>query len=205
MSLNVVFQPWQKARWAHATVGVWRSLVRLVVACLVVGATPAWAQPDTVSIWMMRHALAPGYGDPADMVLGRCETQRTLSDAGRDQARAAGAWLKAQRLSPAEVLASPWCRTMETAELLGIGPVTAHPGLASFFQRGDAQTIQAALVQRVQQYLQGPRVKPLVLVTHQVNISAYTGRGVASGEILEVRVNAAGQAVSQRSVWLPNR
>jgi hypothetical protein len=42
------------------------------------------------------------------------------------------------------------------------------------------------------------------LVTHQVNISAYTGRGVASGEILEVRVNAAGQAVSQRSVWLPN-
>lgn len=204
MSLNVVFQPWQTARWAHATAAVWHSLVRLVVACLVVGATPAWAQPDTVPIWMMRHALAPGYGDPSDMVLGRCETQRTLNDVGRSQAQAAGAWLKARGLSPAEVLASPWCRTMETAALLGVGQVAAHPGLASFFQRGDAQTIQAALVQRVQQYVQGPMVKPLVLVTHQVNISAYTGRGVASGEILEVRVNAAGQAVSQRSVWLPN-
>ena len=175
----------------------------MVAVWLLLCAAAARAEGGTHTIWMMRHALAPGYGDPPTMVLGQCHTQRTLSNEGRTQARAAGQWLRQNGLAQARVVASPWCRTLETAELLGLGPVTTHLGLASFFQRGDALATQAALVQLVQSHLQRAPTTPLMLVTHQVNISAYTGRGVASGEILQVRVGPQGKAVGTRSAWLP--
>lgn len=175
----------------------------IVAVWLLVCTTTTRAGDGTHTIWMMRHALAPGYGDPPNMVLGQCHTQRTLSDEGRAHARAAGQWLRQNGLTRARVVASPWCRTLETAELLGLGPVATHTGLASFFQRGDAQATQAALVQLVQSHLQRAPTTPLMLVTHQVNISAYTGRGAASGEILQVRVNTQGKMVSTRSAWLP--
>jgi len=38
----------------------------------------------------MRHALAPGTGDPADFRIGDCATQRNLDERGREQARAIG-------------------------------------------------------------------------------------------------------------------
>ncbi len=178
-------------------------LTGMAAIWLLLCAAAAHAEGGTHTIWMMRHALAPGYGDPPTMVLGQCHTQRTLSNEGRAQARAAGQWLRQNGLAQARVVASPWCRTLETAELLGLGPVTTHPGLASFFQRGDAQATQAALVKLVQSHLQRAPTTPLMLVTHQVNISAYTGRGAASGEILQVRVNTQGKMVSTRSAWLP--
>lgn len=46
-----------------------------------------------------------------------CENQRNLTDKGRDEARAIGAHLKRLRIPIGAVLASPYCRTMETAGL----------------------------------------------------------------------------------------
>lgn len=48
---------------------------------------------------------------------------RQLSDAGREQARAVGAAMRALGIPVGLVLASPYCRTVETAELLGVGQV----------------------------------------------------------------------------------
>ena len=47
------------------------------------------------AVLLIRHALAPGIGDPADFRLGDCATQRNLSEEGRQQARAIGRWLRA--------------------------------------------------------------------------------------------------------------
>jgi phosphohistidine phosphatase SixA len=47
-----------------------------------------------------------------------CGTQRNLSEAGRAQARAIGEAVRALRLPVGEVLASPFCRTMETGRLM---------------------------------------------------------------------------------------
>jgi hypothetical protein len=46
------------------------------------------AEPGTVLL--LRHAMAPGTGDPPGFRPDDCATQRNLSDAGRAQARALG-------------------------------------------------------------------------------------------------------------------
>ena len=47
-----------------------------------------------------------------------CATQRNLSAAGREQAREIGKAIRALRLPVGEVIASPFCRTMETGRLM---------------------------------------------------------------------------------------
>jgi phosphohistidine phosphatase SixA len=143
---------------------------------------------------IMRHAIAPGGGDPPGFRLDACETQRILSDEGRAQARAIGDAFRARGIGAATVLSSAWCRARETAELLGLGPVAREPSLDSFFgdrARGPGQT--AAL----RALLASWRGGPLVMVTHQVNVTALTGVFPASGEAVLVRTGAAAEVLTR--------
>lgn len=83
---------------------------------------------------MIRHALAPGMGDPPEFTLDRRETQRNLSDKGRKQAEHIGALFRTHGITHARVFSSQWFRCLETAELLGLGPVTPLPALNSFLK-----------------------------------------------------------------------
>jgi hypothetical protein len=67
-------------------------------------------------VLLMRHALAPGVGDPAGYTLQDCKTQRNLDATGRAQAQKIGQWLKGQGVQEALVFSSAWCRCKETAE-----------------------------------------------------------------------------------------
>ncbi|WP_300497950.1 histidine phosphatase family protein, partial [uncultured Methylophaga sp.] len=71
---------------------------------------------------ILRHALAPGVGDPEGFDLEECQTQRVLSSEGRQQAIEIGQKLRESGITEAEVFSSEWCRCLETAELLGFGP-----------------------------------------------------------------------------------
>lgn len=129
-------------------------------------------------VLFMRHALAPGFGDPDDFQVGDCTTQRNLSEEGRAQARAIGEKLKSQGYAFDRVLSSQWCRCLETATLLGLGEVSEFAGLNSFFQQhADRETTLALLRQALSQ-IGDERV---LMVTHQVVITAITGRSVSSG------------------------
>jgi 8-oxo-(d)GTP phosphatase len=133
---------------------------------------------------LIRHALAPGTGDPAGFTPGACDTQRNLSEGGREQARRIGDLFRENGIPQARVFTSAWCRSRETAELLRLGPVTALEPLDSFFRRrseGDDQT--RALADWIAEQ---DALPPIVLITHQVNITALTGVFPASGEILIV-------------------
>ncbi|MDP2120422.1 MAG: histidine phosphatase family protein [Hoeflea sp.] len=146
-----------------------------------------WAaldQPGAIAI--MRHALAPGTGDPASFQLGDCSTQRNLNEAGREQARSIGDAFRARGIVFDHVFTGQWCRTRETAELLNLGPVTEVPALNSFF--GDVSTRDSqteATRARI-----GEQQGRVFLVTHQVNISALTGEFTRSGEVLIIRAKA---------------
>ena len=70
---------------------------------------------------LLRHALAPGSGDPAGFRLGDCSTQRNLSAEGRRQAIAIGAQWRRERMPVDSVLTSRWCRARDTARLLAVG------------------------------------------------------------------------------------
>jgi phosphohistidine phosphatase SixA len=139
---------------------------------------------------LMRHALAPGIGDPENFRLDDCSTQRNLSQAGRDQAVNIGARLKEAGIDKADVFTSQWCRCLETAELLGLGPPEPLPALNSFFRNYERQEAQT---EALTSWLESqPLETPLILVTHQVNITAFSGVFPASGEIVLLRRSAEG-------------
>ena len=142
-------------------------------------------------VLLLRHALAPGTGDPANFDVADCATQRNLSDEGRRQARAIGAWLRGRGVAVDVVHSSPWCRCLDTARLMSMGPVEAHPGLASFFgAKGDEAEVMAALRELLRAADGGDA--PLILVTHQVVVTAATGAFVSSGEGIVARIEADG-------------
>jgi phosphohistidine phosphatase SixA len=141
----------------------------------------ALSAPGAIAI--MRHALAPGTGDPPDLTIGDCSTQRNLDDRGRAQARAIGQALRDRGLRFDVVFTSQWCRTRETAELLDVGPVVEAPPLNSFFGDRSTQDAQTAETRDLIAATDGR----LMLVTHQVNISALTGQSTRSGEILIIQ------------------
>lgn len=144
----------------------------------------ALKRPGAVAI--MRHAIAPGTGDPAAFRLGDCSTQRNLDERGRDQARAVGQAIRSAGVRIDRVLTSQWCRSRETAELLDLAPVEHLPALNSFFRD---RSMRETRTRDLRDYLAGlPRDERVVLVTHQVNITALTGRGVASGEVFVLEV-----------------
>lgn len=135
-------------------------------------------------VLLMRHAQTePGTGDPPGFRLGECGTQRNLSEAGREQARRVGRAVAQQGITLSEVRSSGWCRCIDTAQL-AFGAHTVWPAIHSFFQDGDGARQTQAVLQAVAG-LRAPR--NLVLVTHQVNISALTGDFPAMGEIFLTR------------------
>jgi len=171
-----------------------RTLVVLLWLGLVLASTPLAAgaaeiladlsEPGTVLL--LRHALAPGTGDPPGFVLRDCSTQRNLSDAGREQARALGERLRQAGIVQARVYSSRWCRCLDTAELLDLGPVQPLPALDSFFQD---RSQGAARTQAARDFLDDlPVGLPVILVTHQVNITGLTGQFAASGSGVLARV-----------------
>lgn len=142
----------------------------------------AWREGRAVLI--MRHALAPGIGDPVGFQLQDCQTQRNLNAQGRSQARAWGAKLQQQHSGQVQVYSSQWCRCLDTARLLNLGEVTPLAALNSFFAgRGDGDIQTAQLIT----YFSEPSLSiPTILVSHQVNITALTGIFPASGEAIIV-------------------
>lgn len=173
----------------------------LVCVLLVHGFTPAQAETNEERLWdalrsknhfaMIRHALAPGTGDPSNFTLGRRETQRNLSQEGRNQAKRIGDLFRVHGINKARVFSSEWYRCQDTAELLDLGPVNPLPALNSFFQdygEKDART-ESLRLWLSRQEIDGP----LVLVTHQVNITALLGVYASSGEIVVVKKGSQGE------------
>lgn len=146
------------------------------------------AEPRTHAI--LRHAVAPGTGDPPGFTLGDCTTQRNLDDRGRAQARAIGAAIRDAGVKVDQVLTSQWCRAAETAALLGLGAVTEEPALNSFFADRSTEPEQTAALRRLLAAL--PAAETAVLVSHQVNITALTGIYPRSGEVVVLRVTEDG-------------
>ncbi len=168
----------------------------LAAGVIASSASPGWAAtPETVDpkglILLMRHAEAPGVGDPPNFQLRDCATQRNLDADGREQARRAGDLLRKIAGRPAAVHSSQWCRCLETARLLDAGPVRELPALNSFFERREEQEAQMATLRRFLAGLPADGA-PVVLVTHQVVVTALTGVFPASAEAVLLRANGTG-------------
>ena len=168
--------------------------MRLQMLCLLVFVLmwrlPASAQDQEEAAWaalrsgeailLMRHALAPGTGDPANFQLGDCSTQRNLSEEGRRQARSWRPFFADRGITEVRLFSSQWCRCIDTANEMAMGEVTPLPPINSFFRnraQGPRQTRELKDAVNAM-----PAGKPIVLVSHQVNITALTGVFPASNE-----------------------
>jgi phosphohistidine phosphatase SixA len=154
-------------------------------------------------VLLMRHALAPGVGDPPNYSLQNCATQRNLDAKGRQQAQATGNWLRAQGVKSADVYTSPWCRCKETAEQLQFQTPIVEPTLGSFFDemhRGPQQTqaLQKWIASQLLNKTKAQQPKVLILVTHHVNIYGLVGENIGSGDMVLAQVNAQGKVVGYK-------
>jgi len=143
------------------------------------------------AVLMIRHALAPGIGDPEDFKLDNCSTQRNLNEQGRDQARAIGEWLRTRGIHNVTLYSSQWCRCLETARLMNLGIVTPFPALNSFFEIPENREQSLS---ELRKFIRG-NTKPgelIIMVTHQVTISGITGKWTDSGRGKLVRPGQAG-------------
>ena len=140
---------------------------------------------------LMRHADAPGgFGDPAGFKLDDCATQRNLSAKGRADARGIGARLRSEGIAVDRILSSPWCRCIDTAKLLELGPVEAEPTFGNVVVLRDQRDSLTAGGRAVIDQWTGSGI--LLVVTHGANIQALTGISPASGEIVVVRGGSGG-------------
>ncbi|EHI48029.1 phosphohistidine phosphatase SixA [SAR116 cluster alpha proteobacterium HIMB100] len=134
------------------------------------------------NVVFMRHALAPGYGDPDNFRIDDCDTQRNLDAAGRRQAEAIGHYFRDHQLTFTAILSSRWCRCTQTAELLNLGDWAEFDGLNSFFQgHVDRQKTLGLLRDKLDSLSADDQV---LMITHQVVISAITGISPPSGGLV---------------------
>ena len=131
----------------------------------------------------IRHAYAPGGGDPDDFNLNDCSTQRNLNEEGRDQAKYIGEFFKKNKIKIDKVLSSEWCRCKETAEI-AFKDFSTNSFLNSFYSSKFAKNKQKQIKMLNNYVKKFTSDKNLILVTHYVLISEVLDYASSSGEIV---------------------
>lgn len=135
-------------------------------------------------IILIRHALAPGGGDPKGFKIDDCKTQRNLDQIGINQSKKIGELFKKKKIKIDQVLSSQWCRCKDTAryafknyrEFSALNSTFTPP-----YDKNEKQQIQ-----ELKNFVHNWKGKGgnLILVTHYVVISAITGEASSSGELI---------------------
>ena len=131
----------------------------------------------------IRHAYAPGSGDPDNFNLNDCSTQRNLSNEGRNQAKNIGEFLKKNKIKIEKVISSEWCRCKDTSSL-AFGSFETKNFLNSFYSSKFTKNKKSQMLD-LREYIKDFKSKKnLVLVTHYVVISEILNLATSSGEIV---------------------
>ncbi len=176
--------------------------LNLLVFMMIFSTNISYAN-DKIPVWdllksgnhfaMVRHAIAPGTGDPSNFKIGDCSTQRNLSDEGKHQAKSIGKRFRENGIENVNIFSSQWCRCLETAQLLSLGPVQELPPLNSFFRDSENGASQ---IQALKEWLSKKNLSsPTLLVTHQVNITELTGIYPRAGEMVIVERTDSGELI----------
>ena len=138
---------------------------------------------DGGKLIFIRHAYAPGGGDPENFNLNDCSTQRNLNDDGREQAKYIGEFFKKNKIKIDDVLSSEWCRCKETAKI-AFKNFTTNSFLNSFYSSKYAKN-KDRQIEMLNDYVKKFKSnKNLILITHYVLISEVLNYASTSGEIV---------------------
>ena len=139
---------------------------------------------DGDKIILIRHAKAPGGGDPEGFNIEDCKTQRNLDMMGINQSKKIGKLFKKKNIKIDKVLSSQWCRCKDTARY-AFGNFKEFSALNSTFSPPFDKN-EKKQIKELKNYINNwnGKGKNLVLVTHYVVILAMTGKTSSSGELI---------------------
>ena len=156
-------------------------------------AAPAAAADDFLEAWaalakgghvaLVRHGNAPpGHGgDPPGFKIDDCATQRNMDEKGRTQSRAVGEAFRQHGVRVDKILSSPWCRCMETARLMALGPVEGTMAVAA----SDRSPERLVALKQMVSAWHGPGT--LVVVTHALTVQGLVGIMPGQAETVVIR------------------
>ena len=167
-------------------------LIKIVIFLLITFNTPIKANSSNDlqrilneggKLIFIRHAYAPGKGDPENFDIMNCDTQRNLDKEGIVQSMNIGKILLRNNLEPYKVISSEWCRCKETAEY-AFKDYETRRFLNSFFSKKFAHN-KSKQIKELKDYIQKWNGKNnLIFITHQVVIFEILNISVTSGEII---------------------
>jgi len=140
-------------------------------------------------IILIRHASAPGGGDPEGFRINDCKTQRNLDKKGIEQSAQIGKLFKKNSIRVDKVLTSQWCRCKDTAKY-AFKDYIEFSALNSIFQSPFDKNENKQL-KKIKEYAKEweGNGKNLVMITHYSIISKITNSTPSSGEIIIVDKN----------------
>jgi len=131
----------------------------------------------------IRHAYAPGGGDPDNFDISNCTTQRNLNTKGIEQSINIGKFFLKNDIVIGKVLSSEWCRCKKTAEFAFKNYETRN-FLNSFFSKKFFHN-KNSQIKELKKYIKNwDGKKNLIFITHYVVILEVLGLSVSSGEII---------------------
>ena len=131
----------------------------------------------------IRHAIAPGNGDPINFDINDCSTQRNLDNNGIEESKKIGLFFKNNKIKIDKVLSSQWCRCKDTAKY-AFKNFETFDALNSFYDEKFAEN-ETKQIKDLKNYIKNWNSdKNLVLITHFVVISSILNTGSSSGEII---------------------
>ena len=140
------------------------------------------------NIIFIRHAIAPGNGDPQNFDISDCSTQRNLSKDGELQALKIGKFFKKNDIKLTKILSSEWCRCRDTARI-AFGNYETKNFLNSFYDEKFSKNKDKQILD-FQKFIENwNKTGNLVLVTHYVVISEILDLTTSSGEIVITDTN----------------
>ena len=131
----------------------------------------------------IRHALAPGNGDPENFELQNCSTQRNLNEIGIQQSKKIGLIFKKNEIKIDNIYSSEWCRCKDTAKY-AFDDFETFDALNSFYDKRFAAN-EDKQIKDFYEFIDSIDSKNnIVFVTHYVVIGAILNIGTSSGEIV---------------------
>ena len=134
-------------------------------------------------IVLIRHAYAPGNGDPKHFTIKDCSTQRNLDNRGIKQAKAIGTFFKKNNIPINIILSSEWCRCKDTA-FYAFQNFETNPFLNSFYDSRFRKNKKKQMMNLKNYINKWNKKKNLILITHYVVIQELLNISVNSGEII---------------------
>ena len=134
-------------------------------------------------IIFIRHALAPGNGDPENFDLNDCSTQRNLNQRGIEQSKFIGNIFNKNQIKIENVYSSEWCRCIDTAKF-AFKNYQTFSALNSFYDIRFEANEERQITQLKEFINQWNSKENIIFVTHFVVISSMLNIGTSSGEIV---------------------